>query len=276
MFDESKKIVCAGYGILQPRLTESLSGARQTRYSRLWGDQTGIDPYTRMVSDVYQDIFGEGSYVGKGIYDVDAFEKALHNRLPENRILSHDLIEGCHARSGLISDVELFEEYPASYQVDVKRRHRWIRGDWQIAGWIRSRVPVLGGAYQVNAISKLSQWKIFDNLRRSLVPAALTVMMIAGWTMLPQTWLWTLLVACILFIPSASALTLDLFRKPGDVLLRDHMTYVLRQSRRHIFQIAFTIVCLPYEACYSLDAIMRTLWRMLISHKRLLEWNPVP
>ncbi|OQB54569.1 MAG: N,N'-diacetylchitobiose phosphorylase [Deltaproteobacteria bacterium ADurb.Bin151] len=274
LFDESKKIVCAGYGILQPRLTESLSGARQTRYSRLWGDQTGIDPYTRMVSDVYQDIFGEGSYVGKGIYDVDAFEKALHNRLPENRILSHDLIEGCHARSGLISDVELFEEYPASYQVDVKRRHRWIRGDWQIAGWIRSRVPVLGGSYQVNAISKLSQWKIFDNLRRSLVPAALTIMMIAGWTMLPQTWLWTLLVACILFIPSASALTLDLFRKPGDVLLRDHMAYMLRQTGRRILQIVFTVACLPYEACYSLDAMMRTLWRMLISHKRLLEWNP--
>ena len=273
-FDEEKNIVCEGYGILQPRLTESLSGARQTRYSRLWGDQTGIDPYTRMVSDVYQDIFGEGSYVGKGIYDVDAFEKALNSRLPENRILSHDLIEGCHARSGLISDVELFEEYPASYQVDVRRRHRWIRGDWQIAGWIRSRVPVLGGAYQVNAISKLSQWKIFDNLRRSLVPAALTVMLIAGWTILPQAWLWMLLVAGILFIPSASAFTLDLFRKPGDVLLRDHMIYVLRQSRRHLLQIAFTIVCLPYEAFYNLDAIVRTLWRMLISHKRLLEWNP--
>ncbi|HPB33141.1 MAG TPA: cyclic beta 1-2 glucan synthetase, partial [Candidatus Sumerlaeota bacterium] len=179
-FDDEKRIVCGGYGILQPRLAESLSGVKQTRYSWLWGGQTGIDPYTRMVSDVYQDIFGEGSYVGKGIYDVDAFEKALHNRLPENRILSHDLIEGCHVRSGLISDVELYEEYPASYCVDVSRRHRWIRGDWQIASWVRSRVPAPGGGYQSNPISKLSQWKIFDNLRRSLVPAALTVMLIAG------------------------------------------------------------------------------------------------
>ena len=273
-FDESRKIIYAGYGILQPRLTESLSGARQTWYSRLWGGQTGIDPYTRMVSDIYQDVFGEGSYVGKGIYDVDAFEKVLHNRLPENRILSHDLIEGCHARSGLISDVELYEEYPAQYRVDVGRRYRWIRGDWQIAGWLRSKVPVLGGEHQKNALSCLSQWKIFDNLRRSLVPAALTIMLIAGWTMLPPAWLWTLLAAGILLIPSAGAVTLDLFRKPGDVLLRDHIIYMMRQARRHGFQILFTIVCLPYEAFYSLDAILRTVWRMLVTHKRLLEWNP--
>lgn len=273
-FDESKKIINAGYGILQPRLTESLTGARQTRYSRLWGGQTGIDPYTRMVSDIYQDVFGEGSFVGKGIYDVDAFEKTLHNRFPENRILSHDLIEGCHARSGLISDVELYEEYPAEYRVDVSRRRRWIRGDWQIAGWLRSKVPVLGGGRQKNVLSCLSQWKIFDNLRRSLVPVALTIMLAAGWTMLPQAWLWTLLLVGILLIPSAGALLLDLFRKPGDVLLGDHLTYMMRQARRHGLQILFTIVCLPYEAFYSLDAILRTGWRMLVSHKRLLEWNP--
>jgi cellobiose phosphorylase len=273
-FDDSKKIINAGYSILQPRLTESLSGVRQTWYSRLWGGQTGIDPYTRMVSDIYQDVFGEGSFVGKGIYDVDAFEKAMHNRLPENRILSHDLIEGCHARSGFIADVELYEEYPAQYRVDVSRRYRWIRGDWQIAGWLRSKVPVLGGRYQKNALSILSQWKIFDNLRRSLVPTALTIMLIAGWAMLPQAWLWTLLVVGILLIPSAGAVFLDLFRKPGDVLWRDHLASMMRQARRHGFQILFTIVCLPYEAFYSLDAILRTIWRMLVTHKRLLEWNP--
>jgi len=273
-FDESKKIITAGYGILQPRLTESLSGVRQTWYSRLWGGQTGIDPYTRMVSDIYQDVFGEGSFVGKGIYDVDAFEKALYHRLPENRILSHDLIEGCHARSGLISDVELYEEYPAEYRVDVSRRRRWIRGDWQIAGWLRSKVPVFGGGYEKNAISSLSQWKIFDNLRRSLVPAALTIMLIAGWTILSPAWLWTLLVVGMLFIPSAGSVILDMLRKPGDVLWRDHLSYMMRQAGRHSFQILFTIVCLPYEAVYSLDAILRTSWRMLVTHKRLLEWNP--
>lgn len=273
-FDETKKIINAGYGILQPRLTESLSGARQTRYSRLWGGQTGIDPYTRMVSDIYQDVFAEGSFVGKGIYDVDAFEKVLRGRLPENRILSHDLIEGCHARSGLISDVELYEEYPAEYRVDVGRRRRWIRGDWQIAGWLRSKVPAFGGGCQANAISRLSQWKIFDNLRRSLVPAALSIMLVAGWTMFPQPWLWTLTLAGMLLIPSVGAILLDLFHKPGDVLLRDHLISMMRQARRHGLQILFTVVCLPYEAYYSLDAILRTVWRMLVSHKRRLEWNP--
>jgi cellobiose phosphorylase len=273
-FNEANKMIDAGYSILQPRLTESLSGTRQTRYSRLWGGQTGIDPYTRMVSDIYQDVFGEGSFVGKGIYDVDAFELALHHRLPENRILSHDLIEGCHARSGFISDVELYEEYPAQYQADVSRRRRWIRGDWQIAGWLRSRVPVWGGGHQANPLSCLSQWKIFDNLRRSLVPAALTIMLVAGWTLFPPAWLWTLLLVCILLIPSAGAVGLELFRKPGDVLLRDHLAYMMHQTRRHMHQILFTIVCLPYEAFYSLDAIVRTSWRMLVSHKRLLEWNP--
>ena len=273
-YDESKNIICEGYGILQPRLTESLSGARQTGYAHLWGGQTGIDPYTRMVSDIYQDTFGEGSFVGKGIYDVDAFEKVLHHRLPENRILSHDLIEGCHARSGMISDVELYEEYPAKYQSDVNRRRRWIRGDWQIAGWMRSTVPAFSGGREKNALSKLSQWKIFDNLRRSLVPIALTMMLLAGWTILSPPWLWTLLVMGIFLIPSAGAILLELFRKSGDVLLGDHLIYVLGQARRHLLQIVFTITCLPYEAFYSLDAVFSTLWRMFVTHKRLLQWNP--
>ena len=273
-FDESRKMIGAGYGILQPRLTESLSGARQTRYSRLWGGLTGIDPYTRMVSDIYQDVFGEGSFVGKGIYDIDAFEKVMHARFPENRILSHDLIEGCHARAGLISDVELYEEYPARYQTDVSRRRRWIRGDWQIAGWLRSTVPMFGPGRRKNELSNLSQWKIFDNLRRSLVPAAMTLLLIAGWTILSPAWLWTLLVVGILLIPSASAVMLDMFRKSGDVLWRNHASFILGQARRHVFQIIFTLICLPYEAFYSLDAILRTLWRMIVSHKKLLQWNP--
>ena len=144
-YDEARQRICDGYGILQPRIAESLSGNGKSWYARLWGGETGIDPYTRVVSNLYQDVFGEGSYIGKGIYDVDAFEKALGGRLPENRILSHDLIEGCYARSGLLSDVQLYEEYPSQYSMDVNRRHRWIRGDWQIASWLRSVVPVLGG-----------------------------------------------------------------------------------------------------------------------------------
>ncbi len=145
--------------------------ASQSRYARLFGSEPGIDPYTRAVSDVYQDLFCEGSFIGKGIYDVDAFELALRGRFPDNRILSHDLVEGCYARSGLLTDVQVYEEYPATYQADVSRRHRWIRGDWQLLRWLLPWSPRSAGRGG-NTISALSRWKIFDNLRRSLVPVA--------------------------------------------------------------------------------------------------------
>ncbi len=273
-YDEARQRVCEGYSILQPRIAETLSGDGKSWYARLWGGETGIDPYTRVVSNIYQDVFGEGSYIGKGIYDVDAFEQALRGRFPENRILSHDLIEGCYARSGLLSDVQLYEEYPSQYRMDVNRRHRWIRGDWQIASWLRSVVPDADGGKQKNKISWLSQWKIFDNLRRSLVPAALTLMLIMGWAIISPVWLWTIMVIGILLIPPAGEVLLELFRKPGDVLWNQHLVTALRQARRHFFQTLYTLVCLPYEAFFSLDAITRTLWRIHVSHKRLLEWNP--
>jgi len=136
-YDEAKRRVVAGYGILQPRVAASLAGANRSRYAQLFSGEAGIDPYTRAVSDVYQDLFGEGSFIGKGIYDVGAFEQALGGRFPDNRILSHDLLEGCYARSGLLSDVQLYEDYPSSYSLDVSRRYRWIRGDWQLLGWLR-------------------------------------------------------------------------------------------------------------------------------------------
>ena len=136
-----KQRVVEGYGILQPRVAVSLPGTTRSRYARLYGSEPGIDPYTRAVSDVYQDLFHEGSFIGKGIYDVDAFEQALAGRFPENRILSHDLLEGCYARAGLLSDVQVYEEYPARYSADVSRRHRWIRGDWQILRWALASVP---------------------------------------------------------------------------------------------------------------------------------------
>ena len=164
--------------------------------------------------------FSEGSFIGKGIYDVDAFERALKGRFPENRILSHDLVEGCYARAGLLSDVQLYEEYPSRYSADVSRRHRWIRGDWQIARWLLPGVPGPGGRRQKNPLSGLSRWKIFDNLRRSLVPAALTLLLLLGWTVLSPPWLWTLAVIGTILIPPWIASTLDLFQKPGDVLLQ--------------------------------------------------------
>jgi cellobiose phosphorylase len=273
-YDEEKKRVSEGYGILQPRVAVSLPGTNRSRYARLFGSEPGIDPYTRAVSDAYQDVFGEGSFIGKGIYDVDAFERVLHGRFPENRILSHDLLEGCYARAGLLSDVQLYEDYPSRYSADVSRRHRWIRGDWQIASWLVSRVPGPGRLRQRNPLSNLSQWKIFDNLRRSLVPSALTLMLLLGWMVLSPLWLWTLAVIGILLIPPLAASVLELFRKPDDVLLRQHLAAAVRSAGRHFTQAAFTLVCLPYEAFFHLDAMGRTAWRVLITRKRLLEWNP--
>jgi len=273
-YNEDRERVGEGYGILQPRVAESLPGVNRSRYARLCGSEPGIDPYTRVVSDVYQDLFGEGSFIGKGIYDVDAFERALKGRFPENRILSHDLVEGCHARAGLLSDVLLYEEYPSRYSADVSRRHRWIRGDWQIARWLWPSVPGLDGSRRKNPLSGASRWKIFDNLRRSLVPAALTLLLLLGWNILSPSWLWTLAVIGALLIPPGMASFPDLFQKPGDARLRQHLMVTLRSAGRDFAQAAFTLACLPYEAFFSLDAIVRTGWRMWVTHRRLLEWNP--
>ncbi len=273
-YDEKKQRISSGYGILQPRVAVSLPGANKSRYARMWGSDAGIDPYTRVISDVYQDLFGEGSFIGKGIYEIDAFERALRGRFPENRILSHDLIEGCYARAGLLSDVQLYEEYPSRYSADVNRRHRWIRGDWQILRWLLPGVPGLDARFRKNSLSPLSRWKIFDNLRRSLSPLALTLLLLLGWAVLPAPWAWTLSVIGIVVIPSLVTSLLDLSQKPGDILPGQHILGALRGSWRSLGQIAFNLSCLPYEAFFSSDAILRTLWRMLVGNKRLLEWNP--
>ena len=273
-YDEDRQRINEGYGILQPRVAVSLPEMNRSRYARLFGSEHGIDPYTRVVSDVYQDLFGEGSFIGKGIYDVDAFERSLKGRFPENRILSHDLVEGCYARAGLLSDVLLYEEYPSRYSADVSRRHRWIRGDWQIVRWLLPSIPGLDGSRRMNPLSALSRWKIFDNLRRSLVSAALTLLLLLAWTVLSPPWLWTLALIGTILIPPLMAFFLDLFQKPDDVLLRQHLAVTVRSAGQHGAQTVFELSCLPYEAFFSLDAIGRTLWRMWITHKRLLEWNP--
>ena len=276
-FDEQRQRVTGGYAILQPRVAVSLPGTNRSRYARLFGSEPGIDPYTRAVSDVYQDLFGEGSFIGKGIYDVDVFERSLQGRFPENRILSHDLLEGCHARAGLLSDVQLYEEYPSRYSADVSRRHRWIRGDWQIASWLLRRVPGKGAdsavARQKNPLSALSQWKIFDNLRRSLVPAALTLLLLLGWTILSAAWFWTVAAIGIILIPPLIASILDLLRKPDDVLPGQHLAAALRSAGGQFAQALLTLACLPHEAYFSLDAIVRTNWRLLVTHRPLLEWT---
>ena len=278
LYDEGKQRVVAGYGILQPRVAVSLPGTNRSRYARMEGTDAGIDPYTRAVSDVYQDLFAEGSFIGKGIYEVDAFERALGGRFPENRILSHDLIEGCYARSGLLSDVMVYEEYPSRYSADVSRRHRWIRGDWQLLSWLRAVVPGPGPVRdrqrRKNPLSLLSQWKLFDNLRRSLVPSALTLLLLLGWTVSSSAWFWTLSVIGIILIPSLISSILDLLQKPRDVLPGQHLAAAGHSMGRRFAQDMFTLACLPYEAFFSLDAVVRTTWRMLVTHKRLLEWSP--
>ena len=273
-YDADRQRVVAGYGILQPQMAVSLSGTNRSRYARMCASEIGIDPYTRAVSDVYQDLFGEGSFIGKGIYEVDAFERALGGRFPDNRILSHDLLEGCYARAGLLSDVQLYEEYPLRYSADVCRRHRWIRGDWQIAAWLLPGIPGPDGRPLRNPLSMLSRWKIFDNLRRSLTAAALTLLLLLGWFVLPSPWFWTLAVIGITLIPSLLASALNLLQKPFDVTFAQHLAAGLRSARQHFAQAAFTFACLPYEAFFSMDAILRTAWRMMITHKQLLQWNP--
>ncbi|MHB8894100.1 MAG: GH36-type glycosyl hydrolase domain-containing protein [Candidatus Geothermincolia bacterium] len=273
-YEESRKRVVAGYGILQPRVAVSLPGTNRSRYARLYGGDPGIDPYTRTVSDVYQDVFGEGSFIGKGIYEVDAFARALSGRFPENRILSHDLIEGCFARAGLLSDVMVYEEYPRRYSTDVSRRHRWIRGDWQLLRWLLPGVPGPDGQRHDNPLSALSRWKLCDNLRRSLAPAALTLLLLLGWTALPAPWFWTLSVLGIVGVPSLLAVVLDLFRKPIDLSFGQHAAAVGRAAAQQFVHVGVTLAFLPYEAFYSADAIVRTLWRMLVTHRRLLEWSP--
>ncbi len=272
-YDAEKQRVVEGYGILQPRVAVSLPGTNRSRYARLYGSEPGIDPYTRAVSDVYQDLFEEGSFIGKGIYDVDAFEEALSGRFPENRILSHDLLEGCYARAGLLSDVQVYEEYPAQYSADVKRRHRWIRGDWQIVRWCLPNVPLADGSSTHNPLSLLSRWKIFDNLRRSLVPSGLMLLLILGWTVLPSAWFWTAAVAAIALLPSFLISFLDVLRKPDDVRMGQHLSAAAHAAGRHFAQAAFMLVCLLYESFFTLDAIFRTVGRMWFTHRRRLEWS---
>ena len=274
VFDDVRGIVTDGYGILQPRVGVSLPTARRSWFVRLFASDAGIDPYTRAVSDIYQDLFGEGSFIGKGIYDVDAFQRAMDGKFLENTILSHDLLESCHARSALISDVAFYEDYPSRYQVEVDRRHRWMRGDWQIAQWLLPRVLDDNSSIIANPISGLSKWKIFDNLRRSMVPVAMLGFIMGGWLLAPQLGvLFAWLVVGIVALPILLGAGVRLLRKPSALPWIMHLREVVESSARQLAQAILTITFLPYESFLSLDAIIRTLFRVMISRKRLLEWK---
>jgi cyclic beta-1,2-glucan synthetase len=273
-FDPARGIVVDGYSILQPRVGISLPSARRSLFVRLFAGDAGIDPYTREVSDVYQDVFREGSFIGKGIYDVDAFQRAMDQRFPENTILSHDLLESCHARSALVTDVELYEAHPSRYNVDMDRRHRWIRGDWQITQWLLPRVPGSDARRVANPISALSRWKILDNLRRSLVPVALLSLLLGNWWFAPELGgLAALLVLSLITLPGLLAALAHGLSKPLDVPWPMHLRGVFGSFGRQLGQVALTVSFLPYDAFISLDAIGRTLVRLLVTRKRLLEWQ---
>jgi len=271
--DPETRMVVEGYGILQPRVATTIPEADRSLFSRLYCGDAGIDPYTQQVSDVYQDAFAQGSFIGKGIYDVEAFETALEGRFPENRVLSHDLIEGCFTRSGLVNDLELFEGFPSRLLADMSRRHRWIRGDWQIAAWLAPKVPTVHGS-GLNTLSPLSRWKIFDNLRRSLVPVCLLAFLAVGWIAAPAlAGFWTVLAVAIVFGPGVIGCLPGLVRKPQEkpwsLHARDQRDSCLRTFAREA--IAGSI--LPYTVHCHLDAIARTAYRLRRSRRRLLEWT---
>jgi len=282
VYDAAKGRIVEGYAILQPRASISLTSAGQSHFTRLFAGDPGLDPYTREVSDVYQDVFGEGSFIGKGIYDVDAFRQAVDGRFPENLILSHDLLESGYARSALVTDVDLLEEHPSSYASEASRRHRWIRGDWQLAGWLLPKVPgpSLNGATpvrQANPLSALSQWKLFDNLRRSLVPPALLALLAGGWLLGAETvGLWTLLVVTVVMLPTLVSSLVDLIRKPAERDWLVHLNLTGKSVGRPLARSLLTLSFLPYDTLINLSAILCSGVRMLFTRHRLLLWQLAP
>jgi hypothetical protein len=273
ILDAESNIVVAGYGILQPRVGISVQSAAQSRLANIYSGQTGFDIYTRAVSDIYQDLFGEGSFAGKGIYEVDTLHQVLERRFPRNALLSHDLIEGAYARAGLASDIEVIEDYPSHYNAYNKRKHRWLRGDWQITGWLLPRVPDQSGALVRNPISTISQWKILDNLRRSLVEPATCLLLILGWFALPgRPRDWTLATVIILFLPAWCRCLFELVRAAFEKkreIARDAVSALFTAN----VSVLLTLTFLAHQMLLSLDAVVRALVRRLVTGRRLLEWE---
>lgn len=256
--------VVEGYGILQPRVTAFFRAGGTSFFQRVFSPAPGIDPYGAPVSDLYQDLFGEGSYAGKGIYEIDAFEAALDGRIPENTMLSHDLFEGSFARAGLVSSVEVFEEFPSHYEVALSRQHRWVRGDWQLLPWILGMHGPLPG---------VGRLKMVDNLRRSLsAPAALFTLLASFLLPAVPAVPWTVFILIALALPGLLPLLERMIPRrtttPGAVRLRRWGTDALRVLGRTLLQAAF----LAHQALALTDAIVVTLWRLGFSRRRLLTW----
>ena len=274
VFDAVAGRVVEGYAILQPRVapTQPDTGFG-TLFQLLFSGPRGIDPYAFAVSDVYQDLFGEGIYTGKGIYDVDAFERALSDRVPENTQLSHDLFEGLFARAGFVSDLDLFEGFPGHYEVAASRQHRWVRGDWQLLPWILGRGP--RASRTRSAIPLMGRWKMLDNLRRSVSAPATLATLLASWC-LPgvEAGVWTLFVLTVLLFPTLLSFFTNLFPDHKGIAKRSFLRGVVSDLAIGLAQAAVRLVLLAHAAALRTDAIARTLWRMAVSRRQLLEWVP--
>ena len=273
IIDPERGVVVSGYGILQPRVGVSVQSSARSRLASIYSGQTGLDIYTRAASDVYQDLYGEGIFVGKGIYEVDALRRVLDRRFPRNALLSHDLVEGAYARAGLVSDIEIIEDYPSHYSAHNRRKHRWVRGDWQIAEWLRPVVPDESGQKVHNPLSVVSRWRIFDNLRRSLVEPAIFTLFLLGWLALPgRPAAWTLATIVIVFLPALVQLGYELGRAVvlgKRSMLLDGWNSFVNAGIANWLSITF----LAHQALLSMDAMVRTLVRRMITRQRLLQWE---
>jgi cyclic beta-1,2-glucan synthetase len=269
-FDPDSGAVVAGYTVLQPRVEIRPTSAGRSLFARVFSGDTRLDLYTRAASDVWQDLFGEGIYTGKGIYDVAAFERSLAGRVPDNALISHDLFEGIHGRAGLVTDVILFEEYPPHYLAYTRRLHRWVRGDWQLLPWLLPRVPHADGRRMPNDLSGLDRWKLFDNLRRSLLPPALLALLVVGWLWFPGSALvWTLAGMLSLAVPIFTGVVTLLRQALRGASLATAAQSVWIDVIRRLLALVF----LPHETLIMMDAIATTLVRLAITRKRLLQWT---
>ena len=273
-FDGATGQVVEGYAVLQPRVAPSLPVGREgSLFQRVFSSSSGIDPYASAVSDVYQDLFGEGSYAGKGIYDVDAFEASLAGRVSDGTLLSHDLFEGVFARAGLVSDIEVVEEFPARYDVAAARQHRWARGDWQLLPWIFGRGDAAGATRGRRRLPLIALWKMLDNLRRTLSAPASIAALLAGW-MLPGkvALVWTAFVVLAIGVPALLPIFAAMVPRRAGVNARSHLRALRKDIWLAASLTAFLITFLAHQAWLMLDAIGRTLFRLFISRRNLLQW----
>jgi cyclic beta-1,2-glucan synthetase len=275
-FDADAGRVVEGYAVLQPRVTPSLPIGREgSLFQRVFSGMSGIDPYAAAVSDVYQDMFGEGSYAGKGIYEVDAFEAAVAGRVLDSTLLSHDLFEGVFARAGLVSDVEVVDEFPSRYDVAALRHHRWARGDWQLLPWIFGRGPVTSEDRKRGPIPPIGRWKMLDNLRRTLSAPAAVLALLAGWTLSFETAaIWTFFVLATIVLPTLIPVVAAVIPARTGVTVRSHLGALGADLRLALAQSALMISFLAHQAWLMGDAIARTLTRLFVTRRHLLEWVP--